>query len=242
MTTKIFPDYQSLSRATADLIKDYISHKKNSLICIASGHTPVGVFRELIKDVTLGQLDISDCKFVSLDEWVGIDPKDPGSCLAMLKKDFFDPLNLPEHQTIYFDVTAKNLEKECDRINNLIEGNEGLDIMLVGVGTNGHIGMNEPGTSFWSYAHVSDLTEETKTVGQKYFAKQTELSKGLTLGLCHLQEAKLPIVMASGEKKAAIFQKAFTEPQPTEDIPLTICQIIEQGYVMLDKEAAKLMS
>lgn len=241
MQTKIFPNYESLSRATADLIRDYIIHKKASLICIASGHTPIGVFNCLIQDVRSGVLDISQCTFLSLDEWVGIAPTDSGSCLSMLNKDFFGPLNLPKHQNEYFDVLAGDLDQECNRINALIEKHGGLDVMLVGVGTNGHIGMNEPGTSFWSYAHVSNLAEETKTVGQKYFERQTELSQGLTLGLCHLQEAKLPIVMASGEKKAAIMQQAFTQPQPTEDIPVTIIQIIEQGFVMLDETAAQLL-
>ena len=238
MTTKIFPDYEALSRATADLIADYISRKPKALVCIASGHTPVGVFQNLIKDVQSKKLDLGQCTFLSLDEWVGIDPTDSGSCLSMLKKDFFDPLDIPHAQTEYFNVLERDLQKECDRINSLIERNGGLDIMLVGVGTNGHIGMNEPGTSFTSYAHIGDLAEETKTVGQKYFSKQTKLSKGMTLGLKHLQEAKLPIVMANGEKKAAIMGKAFSE-KPTEQIPVTIVQLIKQGFVMLDEEAAK---
>ena len=159
----------------------------------------------------------------------------------MLKKDFFDPLNIPDTQINSFNVLANDLEQECDRINKLIESYGGIDIMLVGVGTNGHIGMNEPGTSFYSYAHVGDLAEETKTVGQKYFAKETTLSKGLTLGLCHLMEAKLPIVMASGDKKALIIQSAFTQPQATEEIPVSIVQLIDQGFVMLDTAAAKFL-
>jgi glucosamine-6-phosphate isomerase len=238
MITKIFPNYQTLSRATANLIADYISRKPRSLVCIASGHTPIGVFQNLIKDMTSEKLDISQCTFLSLDEWVGIDPNDSGSCLSMLKKDFFDPLHVPASQTEFFDVLTDDLQKECDRINTLIANNDGLDIMLVGVGTNGHIGMNEPGTSFHSYAHLGDLAEETKAVGQKYFAKQTILSKGMTLGLKHLQEAKLPIVMANGETKAAIIGKAFSQT-PTEQLPVTIVQQIKQGYVMLDEAAAR---
>jgi 6-phosphogluconolactonase/glucosamine-6-phosphate isomerase/deaminase len=109
--------------------------------------------------------------------------------------------------------------------------------MLVGVGTNGHIGMNEPGTSFDSYAHISTLAEETKKVGQKYFSKPTSLSLGITLGLRHLREAKLPIVMASGEKKAEIIAKGLTQT-PTEEIPVSISQLIPQGYIMLDEAAA----
>ena len=237
MTTQIFKDYQILSKATTSLIVDAIKAKKNSLICLASGHTPIGVFEELSKEVKENGLDLSDCTFLSLDEWVGIDPNDSGSCLTMLKRDCFELLGLQPHQTEYFNVNAINLEKECDRINSLIARNGGLDIMLVGVGTNGHIGMNEPGTSFDSYAHLSTLAEETKNVGQKYFSKPTSLSLGITLGLRHLREAKLPIVMASGETKAAIIAKGLTQA-PTDEIPMSISQLIPQGYVMLDEAAA----
>jgi glucosamine-6-phosphate isomerase len=240
MTTKIYPTYEALSRAAADLINDYVRKKNDALICIASGHTPIGVFQCLIKDVRSGKLDITRCSFLSLDEWIGIDPADAGSCLSMLKKDFFGPLNLPVSQTNFFNVLAPDLDQECSRINQLVEAAGGIDVMLVGVGTNGHIGMNEPGTSFYSYAHVGDLAEETKTVGQKYFSKKTKLDKGMTLGLGHLMEAKLPIVMASGEKKAVIMHRALTE-QPTEEIPVTIVQLIDQGYVMLDEAAGKVL-
>jgi len=237
MKIQTFKDYQTLSKATASLIADAIKKSPNSLICLASGHTPIGVFEELSKEVKENHLDLSGCTFLSLDEWVGIDPNDTGSCLTMLKNDCFEPLGLLPQQTEYFHVEASDLEKECERINSLIERHGGLDIMLVGVGTNGHIGMNEPGTSFDRYAHISTLAEETKTVGQKYFNKPTSLSLGMTLGLRHLSEAKLPIVMASGEKKASIMAKGLTEA-PTEKVPVSISQLIPHGYVMLDEAAA----
>lgn len=237
MELKIYPDYQQLSRATADLIKNYIQTKKKALICIASGHTPVGVFECLVQDVKSKLVDISQCTFLSLDEWIGIDPSDSGSCLSMLKKDFFDPLQIGEEQLIYFDVTVADPEKECKRVNDFITLHGGLDVMLVGLGTNGHIGMNEPGTSFDSYAHVGALAEETKATGQKYFTKATSLGNGITLGLRHLVEAKLPIVMANGEKKAAIIKKMLTS-SVTEQIPATIAQQIPHGYVMIDQLAA----
>ena len=121
MKTQIFKDYQSLSKATTGLIVDAIKAKKNSLICLASGYTPIGVFEELAKEVNQNNLDLSSCTFLSLDEWVGIDPNDSGSCLTMLKKDCFGPLGLQPHQTEYFNVQTKDLEKECNRINSLIE-------------------------------------------------------------------------------------------------------------------------
>jgi glucosamine-6-phosphate deaminase len=237
MQVKIFETYPELSRATADMIGAYVSTKKNSLICIASGHTPIGVFQCLVQDIHSKKIDITHCTFLSLDEWVGIDPTDPGSCLSMLKRDFFDHIPIRKEQLVFFNVLAENLEAECARINTFINSHGGLDIMLVGVGTNGHIGMNEPGTSFNSYAHTGELAEETKNVGQKYFTKSTTLHLGITLGLQHLKEAKLPIIMANGEKKAAIIAKALSIT-PTEQLPASIVQKIPQAFVMLDQQAA----
>ncbi|MBK7652146.1 MAG: 6-phosphogluconolactonase [Flammeovirgaceae bacterium] len=207
MKIQIHPNYQLLSEAVADLIIHYVNSKKDALICLASGHTPLGVFEELRLAQQSEKIDLSNCRFLSLDEWIGIDPSDPGSCLSMLQKDCFGPLEIKKDQIEFFHVLISDLEAECERINKLIEVNNGLDIMLVGVGTNGHIGMNEPGTPFNTYAHISTLAEETKTVGQKYFQKTTVLSQGITLGLQHLRESKLPIVMASGIKKAPIIAK-----------------------------------
>lgn len=237
METRIYPTYSSLCKQVADLIIHYVQTKPQSLICLASGHTPVGVFEELARRQQAREVDFSACTFLSLDEWIGIDPKDPGSCLSMLQRDCFGPLQLKPRQLVYFDVTVPDLEKECTRINTLIASNNGLDIMLVGVGTNGHIGMNEPGTSFDSVAHLSELAEETKTVGQKYFEKTTPLSHGITLGLKHLREARMPLVMASGEKKAAIVAQAL-QGTATETIPLSVVHLITQGYILLDEAAA----
>jgi glucosamine-6-phosphate isomerase len=231
-----YPDYNKLSRAVADLINDTIKAKPNALVCIASGHTPVGVFKCLAEDINAGKLDVSRVTFVSLDEWLGIDPSDPGSCISMLRRDFFDHVKLRKEQIELFDINSSDPQAECERINKLIAKAGGLDVMLVGIGLNGHIGMNEPGTSFDTYAHTSDLAEETKTSGQKYFSKPTTLSKGITLGLRHFTECKLPIVMANGEKKAAIISKVLAS-KSTEEIPATIVHNIPQALVMVDEAA-----
>jgi glucosamine-6-phosphate isomerase len=236
MRVQTFDNYPELSRATADLIASTIQKKPYSLICIASGHTPVGVFKCLIDDVKSGALDVSKVTFVSLDEWLGIDPSDSGSCISMLRKDFFDHVPLRQQQIEMFDVKA-NPVAECARINDIIAANGGLDVMLVGIGLNGHIGMNEPGTSFRSYAHVSALAEATITTGQKYFTKPTTLSKGITLGLRHFAESRLPILMANGTKKASIINHVINS-KPTEQVPATIVHSIPQALVMIDREAA----
>jgi glucosamine-6-phosphate isomerase len=236
MKVETYRDYETLSRATADLIVSTIQKKPFSYICIASGHTPVGTFQCLRDDINSGRVDVSKVTFISLDEWLNIDPSDPGSCISMLRKDFFDHVQLRKEQIVMFDVQAEPIA-ECARINDLIASNGGLDVMLVGIGLNGHIGMNEPGTSFRSYAHVSNLAEATRTSGQKYFQKPTVLTSGITLGLRHFTESRLPIVMANGIKKAGIMNKIINS-KPTEEIPGTIVHNIPQALVMIDTDAA----
>ncbi|MBX2894313.1 MAG: glucosamine-6-phosphate deaminase [Cyclobacteriaceae bacterium] len=240
MHLKIYADYELLSAHTAELIIQYVNQKPDALICIASGHTPIGVFQHLKRALEQKKVSLTNCTFLSLDEWLGIDPADSGSCLSMLQRDCFEPLNIRPDKIHFFNVQASDLNLECARINNLISNNGGLDVMLVGVGTNGHIGMNEPGTPFHSVAHVGELAEETKTVGQKYFNTATTLSRGITLGLSHLQEARLPIIMANGSRKAAIIAQAL-KGKAIEQIPVSIVHQIPHAWVMLDKEAASLL-
>ncbi len=228
-----FKDYEELAAGVAARIADVIRARPDAWVCIASGHTPVGVFKILAKQINAGTLDVSKTVFVSLDEWIGVDPLDPGSCIAMLRHDFFDHVALRPDQILTFNTQAADLQKECDRVNHLIAQHGGLDAMLVGIGTNGHIGMNEPGTSFKTYAHISQLAEETITTGQKYFTRPTQLSKGITLGLRHFAESKLPIVMANGPKKKAIIDQVMTTP-PTETIPATIVHQVQRAIVATD--------
>ncbi len=237
MTIKQYPDYATLSRATANLIVEYISYKKDSIICLASGHTPRGVFECLVDDVKSNRLDISKCIFVSLDEWIGVAASQKGSCREMMDVDFFNPLQIPSSQIKFFNGLTDDLELQVRNMNTFIESHGGLDIMLVGIGTNGHIAMNEPGTSFNIDAHISTLAEETKNVGQKYFPGSMILDKGITLGLKHFREAKLPILMANGEKKAAIMKRTFSSTA-MESLPSSVVHLIPQGYIMLDDLAA----
>jgi len=238
MQLHIYPDYKSLSRAVADAIGQYIAKKPKSLVCLASGHTPLGVFECMLSDMLDKKLDLSQVTFVGLDEWVGIGPRDDGSCRAMMDESFFIPAGIMPDQIHFFNGLAEDLQAEVQRINALIHKHHGLDIMLVGIGTNGHIAMNEPGTSFETAAHVSTLAEETKKVGQKYFSKATPLSQGITLGLKHVREAKLPILIANSYKKNAILKKVLNTPA-TEALPASIFQQIAHGLVMVDAEAGE---
>jgi glucosamine-6-phosphate deaminase len=234
MIIHTFPNYETLSEATAHLIIDVLKQKPEALICIASGDTPLGVCKFLAhSDKNL----FNKCTFVGLDEWVGMDENDEGSCKYGIYQNLLIPLNIPSERIKYFDAKAEDLESECLKINDFIASKGGLDVMLVGVGMNGHIALNEPSTSFNIYAHVSDLEEITKSVGQKYFTKDTILTQGITLGLAHLQDAKLPILIANGNRKADVINTALNG-DITEQFPVSILQKLEHSLVMLDQEAA----
>jgi len=235
MNLRIFSDYSTLSRSTADLIVAYLKAKPKSLICLASGHSPKGVFECLINDVSSNRLNLDECTFISLDEWLGMPASQPGSCRDMMDKDLFKPLGIDASRIVFFDGMSANPDQDVTVMNEVIDRAGGLDIMLVGVGTNGHIAMNEPGTPFTATAHISTLAAETKIVGQKYFTSNTELDKGLTLGLAHFRTSRLPILIASGQAKQPIMKSVLTSP-PDEQLPASVVHLIPDAYVMVDMD------
>jgi glucosamine-6-phosphate deaminase len=241
MKVQVYKDYNGMSRAAADLIVNQVRQKPDSLLCFPSGDSPVGVFNYLIEDALAGKVDFSGCYFIGLDEWVGMGKDDDGSCTQSLSDTFFDPLNIDAGHVRFFDAKAADLDKACRDMNDFIAQKGPLDVMMVGIGMNGHIGLNEPGTNFDLYAHYAPLAQITIDVGQKYFKRQTPLRKGITLGLKHLQEAKTPLLIASAEKKAPIIARAL-EGKVTEQLPASIFQTLASGYVLLDSDAASELS
>lgn len=236
MNLRTFPDYAVLSAHAAQHIAANVRQKPTAVLCLASGDTPAGTYRLLADQVRAGELDLSQCHFIGLDEWVGFGPHDVGSCAYFLYRDLFTPAHIRTDQITYFNAKAADLQAECQRVDTVIRGFGGLDLLLVGVGENGHIALNEPGTSFQLRCHVVELAESTKTVGQKYFTQETPLSTGITLGLQHLTEAREAILMASGVRKAAIMQQALTGPV-TEKCPASIFQTKPGAHVWLDEAA-----
>ncbi len=231
-----FPDHDTLSQATAEYIAALINRKPGALLCLASGDTPIETYHRFVALAQAGRVDVSQCTFVGLDEWVGFGPEDAGSCSYYVFRDLFTPLKLRPEQVHVFDAKAADLEAECSRIDALIDSRGGLDLLLVGMGMNGHIALNEPGTPFTLGCHVVELAESTKTVGQKYFEKETKLTLGITLGLRHLTEANEVILLVSGAKKAPMLHEALTGPV-TEQVPASILQTKSTAQIWLDEAA-----
>jgi len=240
MKIKIADTNYELSQQAADEILEFTSSIKEPLICTASGDSPSGLYKELVHRVNEKESDISSWKFVGLDEWAGMNGDDQGSCRYHLNNQFYHPLKISEERICFFDGRAKNPEEECRKTENFIKKNGNIDIAIIGLGLNGHIGMNEPGTSPTLRSHVADIDPQTQQVGQKYFTKPQQLSQGLTLGLATIMEAKKIILIVTGSHKAAIVKEILEENAP--QLPASLLRNHPGLTIYLDKQAAQFIS
>lgn len=232
----VFKDYNELSKQTAKFIAERIIEKPNSLLCFPAGETSIGTFDELIKLRDKGLFDFSKCKFVGLDEWVNLGNMENENCYNFLRMRFYDKAGIHKNNLCFFNGEANNLNYECEKTETFIKENNGIDLMLLGVGMNGHVGLNEPGTSLDNYSHVVDLDEVTKKVGQKYFTQHVELSLGITLGIKNIMDSSIVILQLSGKQKSKIV-KIILESKITNNFPASIIKLHKNSYLFIDEEA-----
>src|SRR5215203_730683 len=147
MQLKIYKDYEALSFHAASEIIDFVKQKPDAVLCLATGDTPLRTYSLMAEKADAESIDFTRCTFIELDEWIGVPPDKEGSCHFFLQKNIFGPLHIASSQIHLFDALNPNTDEECDTMNNIISDKGGIDLMMVGVGMNGHIGFNEPGTS-----------------------------------------------------------------------------------------------
>ena len=233
-------DYDAMSKKAAEDVIALMQSIKDPLLCPASGHSPAGLYKEIAERVKQKQADISDWYFVALDEWVGLNEDDHGSCRYHLNKELFELLNIDNSRICFFNGRENDLSKECETAESFIEKHGGIHVAILGIGMNGHIGMNEPGTSADLRTHVIDLHPITREVGQKYFKEEQELKKGITLGMATLLEARHIIFLAGGSHKAEIIKK-FMEEEISEQLPATLLRNHPGLRIYLDAGAAQML-
>lgn len=236
----VFETYQKMSEKATDALIKLIKEKPNAVVSPASGNSPEGLYRNFVERVKQENIEVSELFFVGLDEWMGMNGSDEGSCRYYLNEQLFFPLKINEERIAFFDGRAQDPEAECDRIDNAIFEHNGIDLAIVGLGMNGHVGMNEPGTPPDLHAHISQIDPVTAAVGQKYFKEKTNLSSGLTLGIANLMEAKNIMLVVNGEKKAGIVKKVLQEEISIE-IPASLLRNHSNFSVYADAEAASLL-
>jgi galactosamine-6-phosphate isomerase len=242
MKVQIFEDYQQLSEHAANEIINTIQNKPDALICFASGDSPKLACQLFVQKVKEKTIDISRCSFIELDEWIGVSPEIKGSCHYDFMNRLVYPLQLSSKQYHVFDGMTDNLAVECELMDDYIDAKGGrIDIMIVGVGMNGHIGFNEPEVDIDLKSHVITLDQTTIEVSRKYFDQPVLLTKGITLGLGYLIEAKKVLLLANGSKKSKVIQQTV-EDSITTSFPASILQIHPEGFVLIDKDAGSLLN
>jgi galactosamine-6-phosphate isomerase len=234
-----FPDLESLSVKTASILAGALQTNRALTLCMASGHSPARTAELFVENIISLGIDYSELTFIGLDEWVGLPPLNEGSCRYFFEQKIFGPLQLESSQCHVFDGMATDLEGECSKMDGIIE-RKGIDIAVVGIGMNGHIGFNEPGTPFDIKCHVADLDVITTNIGQKYFKDPTPLSKGITIGFHHLMNAKRLILIANGERKAEVIRQALEGPI-TPDFPASIIRKHPDALIITDFAASSLL-
>lgn len=239
MNIVTFKDNEELSRKTAEFIADFVNKKPDALLCFPAGHTSLGTFKDLVKFSQEGRINFDRCSFVGLDEWAGLEDGEP-NCRDFMYTNLFNDLKLNPNQIVFFDGNSADLEAECKSIDIFIMENGPVDLMLLGVGMNGHLGLNEPGVSHDNYSFVVELDSVTKSIGQKYFDKPMKLEKGITLGLKHIMEAKTVVLQVSGNKKAEIVKKLI-EGEVSMEVPASILKIHSGASIFMDRDAASML-
>lgn len=237
MNVEIKEDYLQLCAAVAEQVIASVTAKPDALICIAGGDTPLGVFEALVNASNAGRVDFSHASFIGLDEWLGLGRSDKGSCREMIWHHFFDKLTLRDEQICFFDGLTHDPQAECLRVDAFIAAHQQIDIIVLGIGMNGHIGFNEPGVSPDKSCHVVDLDAITQAVSVKYFGKPLNIKQGISLGIKTIRAAKRIILMASGEKKSTIVAKTLQAEIGTE-IPATLVKDHPSVTLMVDRAAS----
>jgi glucosamine-6-phosphate isomerase len=231
----------SLALHAADELVRKLGAYPAPLLCPASGDTPAALYRELTGRVARRELDTGSWWFVGLDEWAGMNGKDEGSCRWHLDRQFFHPMAAGEERIQFFDGRAGDLERECTATENFIRQKGGIGLAVIGLGLNGHVAMNEPGVSPSARSHIAAIHPDTQQVGQKYFSGCQDLSRGITLGIATLLEARHIFLLVTGAHKAAIVKEVL-EGNITDRIPGTLLRDHPGLNVYLDRPAAQFLT
>ncbi len=217
-------DYADLSRKAANVLSAQVILEPRSVLGLATGSTPIGTYKQLVEWYNKGDIDFSETKSVNLDEYIGLDGNNDQSYRYFMNKNFFDGINIKKENTHVPNGMAKDLDAECKRYDDLIHSLGGIDIQLLGIGHDGHIGFNEPGAAFEKTTHIVDLEESTIKANARFFGSEDAVpGKAITMGIKSIMRAKKLLLIANGPDKQEIMQKALYGPV-TPMVPASILQ------------------
>ena len=230
-------DYQEMSKQAANLIGAQVVVKPDCVLGLATGSTPIGTYKELIRRCEAGELDFSNVTSVNLDEYKGLPRDNDQSYYYFMNENLFNHINIDKANTNVPNGMEADAEKECERYEELIRSLGGVDLQLLGLGHNGHIGFNEPADEFVKETHCVDLQESTIEANKRFFESIDDVPRqAYTMGIKTIMSAKKIIVVANGADKADIVNRAFFGPV-TPQVPASILQMHPDVTVICDEAA-----
>lgn len=234
-------NYEEMSRKAANILSAQVISKPDSVLGLATGSTPIGMYDQLVEWYNKGDVDFSEVKTVNLDEYKGLARDNDQSYYYFMHKHLFDRVNINPDNTNVPDGTQMDSEKECARYEKLIESMGGVDIQLLGIGRNGHIGFNEPDNCFAKTTHCVDLTESTIEANKRFFASADDVPRqAYTMGIGTIMKAKKILLIVNGEDKADALVKAVYGPV-TPEVPASILQFHNDVVIVADQAALSKM-
>jgi glucosamine-6-phosphate deaminase len=242
MDIRIFPSNSLLNTAAAGLIAHLLQAKPNAVLGLATGGTPVGIYEELIKLYVLQHIQFREAITFNLDEYVGLPETHDQSYHAYMQQHLFNHIDLPIENIHIPNGNATDLKAECLCYNALLDAVKQIDLQILGLGHNGHIGFNEPDQGLVGGTHIVELKEETRLANARYFNSLDEVpTHAITMGIGTILKAKTILLVVRGSDKAKIVHEALTGPITTEN-PASLLQTHPNLVVMLDSEAGELFS
>ncbi|MDF2530793.1 MAG: nagB [Clostridia bacterium] len=234
----IAKDYDELSKKTANLLASQITLKPNSVLGLATGSTPVGAYNELVRIYKEGDINFTEVVTFNLDEYYGLDKENPQSYYYFMMENLFKHVNINKHNIHIPNGRAKDIELECIEYENKIKQAGGIDLQLLGIGRNGHIGFNEPDVKFEAQTHLVTLDEDTIEANSRFFTALDEVPrKAISMGIKTIMHSRKIILLASGEEKAETIN-SMINGKITPELPASVLQLHPDVVVLLDEKAA----
>lgn len=235
-------DYQEMSRKAANIISAQVIMKPDAVLGLATGSTPIGTYRQLIDWYNKGDLDFSEIRTVNLDEYKGLSADNDQSYAYFMRTNLFDHVNINPENTNIPNGLEPDIDTECNRYNAVIRSLGGIDLQLLGIGNNGHIGFNEPGEAFEKETHCIKLTENTIQANARFFENIDDVPKyAYTMGIKNIMQARSILLVASGASKAeALYNSLFGPISPA--VPASILQLHNNVSIVADEAALSLIN
>lgn len=240
MKIKIYENAAEIGIAAAELYKELINSKPNAVLGLATGATPVPTYQKLIELHNNGEISFKDITTFNLDEYCDLDKHDKNSYYTFMHENLFNHVDIKEENVNFLDGNAKDCDAESKRYAEAIKAAGGIDLQLLGIGTNGHIAFNEPADKFTDEAFKVTLTQSTIDSNQQYFGDVPMPRYAMTMGIGSIMRSKKILLIATGDKKAKAI-KAMVSGEVTPQIPCSILNEHNDVIIMLDKAAASLL-